>query len=103
LALEGISLIEKGNTPLSKEESTPSLNEESYIPFSLQDNIVPNTHCNLAEDKKAQPVHHSQYIHLNLSWMGIIHIAHLVDMVGMNGIDPKGQSHLDVALMGACN
>jgi len=35
--------------------------------------------------------------------MGIIHTVHLVDMVGMNGIDLKSQSHLGAALMGACN
>jgi hypothetical protein len=34
-ALEGIPFIEEGSTPLSKEESIASLNEENYTPFGL--------------------------------------------------------------------
>lgn len=93
----------KGEYTLEQGGKYSLLEWRKLYPSSWQDNIVPYTHCHLAKDKKAQLVHHSQYIHLNLSWMGIIHTTHLVNMVGMNGIDPKGRSHLDVALMGACN
>jgi hypothetical protein len=51
LALEGIPFIEEGNTPLSKEESVASLNENNYIPSGLLDNIVHYSLCPLADNK----------------------------------------------------
>ncbi len=75
---------------MSKEESVASLNEKNYIPSSLLDSIVRYILCPLAKDKRAQLICHCQYIYLDLSWMGMVHTNHLVYMVGMNGIEPKG-------------
>lgn len=73
---------------MNKEENTTSLSDESYIPSGLQDSIIPYTLYHLVEDKRVQPIHHCQYIHLNLH---MIHINHLVDIIGTNGIDPENQ------------